>query len=90
MREAHPGERRAARRARNIAAERPGPEGEVFASGQRALQRVGVAEVVRLLADRPLAVAAVEGEAAGLERELDEAQDRGLVVLRAGCMQKVS
>ena len=59
---------RHASRAR-IAAERARPEGEVLAGGQRPLQRVGVAEVMRLLADRALGVAALEGEAAGLERQ---------------------
>ena len=39
------------RRARAIAAEHAGPEGEILARRQRALQRVGVAEVMRLLAE---------------------------------------
>ena len=66
MGEADPGERRAAGFARRIAAERARPEGEVLAGGQRPFQRVGVAEIMRLLADRALGIAALEGEAARL------------------------
>ncbi len=54
---APPGPPRAARRRR---ARRP--EGEVFARRQRAFQRVGVAEIMRLLADRRARRAALERE----------------------------
>ncbi len=57
------------RLARRIAAERARPEGEVFARGQRALQRVRVAEIMGLFADGPLGVAALEREAPGLKGE---------------------
>ncbi len=67
MREADARQRAAARLARTIAAERARPEGEVLARGQRAFQRVRVAEVMGLLADGPLGVAAFEREAPGLQ-----------------------
>ena len=67
MREADPGERRTAGLAARIAAERARPEGEVLARGQRPFQRVGVAEVMRLLADAALCRPPVEGEAARTE-----------------------
>ena len=62
-------ERRALRVARGIAAEHRSREREVLAGRQRALHAVGVAEIVRLLADRALGVAALERKAAGLERQ---------------------
>ena len=46
-----------------------GREGEVLARGQRAFDPVRVAEIMRLLADRALAVAAVQRKAAGLNRQ---------------------
>src|SRR5271157_3239846 len=67
MRKSDPRERRAARLARTIAAERARPEGEVLARGQRAFKRIRMAEVMGLLADGPLGVAALEGEASGLQ-----------------------
>ena len=68
MGEADPGERRLAGLAPRIAAERARPEGEVLAGGQRPLQRVGVAEIMRLFPDRALRIAPVECEAARFER----------------------
>ena len=65
MGEAEPIERRDPRRAGGIAAERVGPEGEIFAGGERALQRVGVAEIVRLLANSGLRRPALERERPG-------------------------
>ena len=44
-------------------------EGEVLARGQRAFDAVGVAEIMRLLAERALGVAALERKAAGLKRQ---------------------
>ena len=55
--------------ARRIAAERRRPERQVLARRQRALQRIGVAEIMRLLADARLARPAFEDEGAGGERQ---------------------
>ena len=52
----------AARPRAAIPAERAGPEREVLAGRERAFERVGVAEVMRLLAERTLGVAAFERE----------------------------
>ena len=57
------------RRAGGIAAQHGGGEGEVLAGGQRGLHSVRVAEIMRLLADRALGVAAVQRKAAGFNRQ---------------------
>ena len=57
--ERHPVERVVARQAA-AAAERGDPEIEVLGHRQRRLQRVEMAEIVRLLADRKLGVAALQ------------------------------
>ena len=69
MRQADPRQRGPLRLARGSAAEHRCGEGEVLACGQRAFDAVGVAEIMRLLADRALAVAAFEGKAAGFKRQ---------------------
>ena len=57
-----------------IAAEHARPEAEVLARRQRGLQRVGMAEVVRLLAEARVGVAALQLDAARRERQ--KARDR--------------
>ncbi len=69
MSEAHLRQRRPLRVARGLAAEHRSREREVLACRQRAFDAVGVAEIVRLLAERTLGVAALERKAAGLERQ---------------------
>ena len=54
---------------RGIAAQHCGREGEVLAGGQRGLNSVSVAEIMRLFADRALAIAAVQRKAAGFNRQ---------------------
>ena len=66
MGEAEARERRAARLARRFAAKRACPEGEVLVRGQRAFQRIRVAEIMRLFANRALGIAAVQREPSGL------------------------
>ena len=62
-------ERRHPGGARKIAAERVSPESEVLASSQRPLQRVGMAEVMRLLADAGLRRAALKRNRSFGERQ---------------------
>ena len=54
---------------RGIAAQHRGREGEVLAGGQRGLNPVRVAEIMRLFADRALGIAAVERKAPGFNRQ---------------------
>ena len=44
-------------------------EGEVLAGGQRGLNSISVAEVMRLFADRAFAIAAVQRKATGFDRQ---------------------
>ena len=62
MGEAEPRQRRQPGRAARIAAQHARPEGEILACRKRALQRVGMAEVMRLLAEALLGIAAFERE----------------------------
>src|SRR5271166_4960641 len=66
MRKPNPGEGVAARLARGFGSECARPEGEVLSRGQRAFERVQMAEIMGLLTDGALGVAALEREAAGL------------------------
>ena len=70
--------------ARRLAAQHAGPEDEILARRQRALQGVGVAEIMRLLAERSLRVAALEREAARLQRQ--EAEKRAQQARLAGAV----
>jgi hypothetical protein len=54
---------------RGIAGQHCRREGEVLAGGQRGLNTVSVAEIMRLFADRAFAIAAVQRKATGFDRQ---------------------
>ena len=58
-----------ARLARGLPPKRAGPEGEVLVRGQRAFQRIGVAEIMGLFAERALGIAALQRKPSRLDRK---------------------
>ena len=67
-------------RVEGVAAEKIAPERQILQHAQRRLQRVAMAEIVRLLGKRQLGVAAVQAIAppAGDQQARDQPQQRGL------------
>ena len=74
--------RRVDRRGRR--AEHRGPEVEIFARGQRALERIGMAEIMRLAADALVRVAAFQRQFARRDRQ--QAGDRAQQARFAGAV----